>query len=153
MKIFLALFMVMFFITGCQMQAKQSGSVVMEETQIEDHDVDSQKIIGIVWKWQQTIYNNDTKAIPPSPEQYTLNLLPDGNVNIRADCNVGGGSYSLQDRKISIEITHTTMAACPPESLGEVFIKDLNAATIFFMAGEDMYLDLMYDTGTMEFGK
>ncbi len=153
MKYFLSLFIVMFFVSGCQMQTKQSDPAVSEQTHIENLYPDVQNIIDITWRWQQTIYNNDTKAIPSSPKQYTLQLLPDGNVNIRADCNVGGGTYSLKDRRISLEITHTTMAACPPESLEDVYIKDLNAATILFMVDENMYIDLMYDTGTMKFSK
>jgi len=47
-------------------------------------------LISTVWKWQQTLYNNDRKKAPPNPENYTLKLLPDGKVSIRADCNLGG---------------------------------------------------------------
>ena len=110
-----------------------------------------QMLIGTVWKWQQSLYNNDTRAVPPNPENYTLKLLPDGNVSIRADCNVGGGTYRLDDSRISIEITHTTMAACPPESLEQKYIRDLNAAAIYFFDADILYIDLKYDTGTMKF--
>jgi heat shock protein HslJ len=112
-----------------------------------------QKIVGIVWKWQQTLYNNDTKAIPPTPENYTLKLFPDGKVSIRADCNVGGGIFRLDGSRISIEIRHTTRAACPPESLERTYIRDLNAAAVYSMKGDGMYIDLKYDTGTMQFSK
>jgi heat shock protein HslJ len=112
-----------------------------------------QMLIGTVWKWQQSLYNNDTKAVPTNPENYTLKLLPDGKVSIRADCNVGGGTYRLDDSRISIEITHTTMAACPPESLEQKYIRDLNAAAIYFFKGDVLYIDLKYDTGTMKFMK
>jgi len=110
-----------------------------------------QKLIGTVWKWQQTLYNNDTKAVPLNPEHYTLKLFPDGKVSIRAACNVGGGVYQLDGSSISIEITHTTRAACPAESLEQRYIRDLNAAAIYFMRDEALYIDLKYDTGTMRF--
>jgi len=110
-----------------------------------------QMLIGTVWKWQQSLYNNDTRAVPTSPENYTLKLLPDGKVSIRADCNVGGGVYRLDGSKISIEITHTTMAACPEESLEQKYIRDLNAAAIYFFETDVLYIDLKYDTGTMRF--
>ncbi len=113
----------------------------------------NQKLIGIVWKWQQSLYNNDTRAVPPNPENYTLKLLPDGKVSIRADCNVGGGVYRLDGSKISIEITHTTMAACPPESLEQKYFHDLNAAAIYFFDADILYIDLEFDTGTMKFMK
>ena len=108
-------------------------------------------LTGIVWKWQQSLYNNDTKAVPTDPEKYTLKLLPDGKASIRADCNVGGGTYRLDGSRISIEITHTTMAACPPGSLEQKYIRDLNAAAIYFMRYDALYIDLKYDTGTMRF--
>lgn len=110
-----------------------------------------QMLIGTVWKWQQSLFNNDTRAAPPNPEKYTLKLLPDGKVSIRADCNLGGGVYRLDGSKITIEITHTTRAACPEGSLQDKYIQDLNAATIYFIRGDTLYIDLKYDTGTMKF--
>jgi heat shock protein HslJ len=112
-----------------------------------------QMLIGTVWKWQHSLYNNETRAVPQSPENYTLKLLSDGKVSIRADCNVGGGIYRLDDSKISIEITHTTMVACPPESLEQKYIRDLNAAGVYFFEVDVLYIDLKYDTGTMKFMK
>ena len=57
----------------------------------------------------------------------------------------------IKDQQITAEITHSTMAACPPDSLEQVFIKDLNAAAIYFMREDTLYIDLKYDSGTMEF--
>jgi heat shock protein HslJ len=108
-------------------------------------------LIGTVWKWEESLYNNDTRTVPPNPENYTLKLLPDGKVSIRADCNLGGGVYRLDESKISIEITHTTRAACPPESLDQTYIRDLNAAASYFMKGDIVYIDLKHDSGTMTF--
>lgn len=110
-----------------------------------------QSLIDTLWRWQQTLYNNDTRSIPPTPENYTLKLLPDGKVSIRADCNLGGGTYRLDGSRISIEITHTTMAACPPESLEQTYIRDLNGAAIYSLKADVLCIDLKYDTGTMKF--
>ena len=121
------------------------------QTSDQGRNAAGQILIGTTWKWQQTLYNNDTKAVPLNPEHYTLKLLPDGKVGIRADCNVGGGVYQLDGSSISIEITHTTRAACPPESLKQRYIRDLNAAAIYFMRDDDLYIDLKYDTGTVRF--
>jgi heat shock protein HslJ len=110
-------------------------------------------LIGTAWRWQQSIYNNDTKAMPPIPENYTLKLLPDGKVSIRADCNLGGGIYKLEGERISIQITHTTRAACPPGSLEQTYIRDLNGAAIYLLKADVLCMDLKYDTGTMKFIK
>ena len=45
------------------------------------------------------------------------------------------------------------MAACEPGSLDRIFLRDLNAVAIYFIRQGKFYLDLKYDTGTMEFGR
>jgi heat shock protein HslJ len=109
--------------------------------------------IGIVWKWDRTNYNNDTEITSADPGNYTLELLSDGRVSVRADCNNAGGTYKLNRNGISIDITHSTMAACPEGSHGRTYIRDLNSAVIFFFKGGMLHLDLKYDTGTMRFSK
>ena len=108
-------------------------------------------IVGVVWKWQRSRYGNDTQSAPPDPARYTLQLLPDGTISLQADCNRVGGVYRLEDRQITIEITHSTMAACPPGSLEQDYLRDLSAAAIYFIKDGVLYLDLKYDSGTMEF--
>jgi len=110
-----------------------------------------QALIGTVWKWQQTIYPDKTRVEPADPENYTLEFLSDGKVNIRADCNLGGGSYTLRGNQISIEITHTTRAACPPGSLEQDYIRDLNAAANYFFKAKVFYVNLKDTFGTMRF--
>ncbi|GMQ77101.1 MAG: hypothetical protein BMS9Abin01_2413 [Gammaproteobacteria bacterium] len=110
-------------------------------------------IVGIVWKWQRTAYNNDTRAEPPDPSRYTILLVPDGRLSVSLDCNAGGGRYTLDGSSLTLEVTQTTMAACPPGSLDQQFMQDLAAARIAFMRDGNLYLDLMYDSGTMKFAR
>ena len=113
---------------------------------------EASEITRIEWKWQQTLYNNDTEVVPDNPDRYTVTFDPDGKIYLRADCNRGGGRYSVDGKNIVIEVTHTTRAMCPPDSLDQAFIKNLNAARIHFLQQGNLYLDLKYDTGTMKFG-
>jgi len=106
-------------------------------------------LVGPVWQWVQTLYNNDTKTIPPRSENYTVQFGADGTVKVRADCNRKGGTYSLQAQQIAIEITYSTRAACPEDSLEEPFVRDLMGSAIWFMKDGDLFIDLKYDTGTM----
>jgi heat shock protein HslJ len=114
---------------------------------------ESEAVTGMTWQWHETLYNNDEKSIPPDPSHYTIAFNPDGTLNIRADCNRGGGAFSTNGKNIAIEVTHTTRAMCPPDSLEQPFIKDLNAAKIYFFKNDSLYLDLKYDTGTMKLGR
>jgi heat shock protein HslJ len=119
----------------------------------EDTAVGEPAIIGVVWQWVQTLYNNDTKTAPAKPENYTVQFLEDGKLKVKADCNLKGGTYSTEGKKLSITITHSTMAACETGSLEDRFVRDLAAGTIFFLQDGYLYLDMKYDTGTMKFSK
>jgi heat shock protein HslJ len=98
-------------------------------------------------------YNNDTEARPTDPGRYQLRLEPDGTLRARVDCNQAGGRYRIEGSITLIEVTHATLAAREPGSLDQAFRRDLGAAAIYFMRQGRLYLDLKYDTGTMEFGR
>lgn len=109
--------------------------------------------VGVDWQWRGTRYNNDTAARPADPMRYRLRLEPDGSLRVQADCNGAGGTYRLAQSQIALVISHSTMAACPPGSLERVFLRDLAAAGVYFVREGRLFLDLKYDTGTMEFGR
>ena len=103
------------------------------------------------WRWRHTRHANDTEARPADPARYVLRLESDGSVRIRADCNHVDGPYRLDGSRITIDTTRSTEVACGPGSLDRVFLRDLSAASIFFLREGVLFLDLKYDTGTMEF--
>jgi PAS domain S-box-containing protein len=52
----------------------------------------------------------------------------------------------------SWQITHLAFSKdTPPESLEQNYIRDLNAAAIYFFKADVLCIDLKYDTGTMKF--
>jgi heat shock protein HslJ len=112
-------------------------------------------VVGPVWQWTQTLHNDDRKATPDNPENYTVQFLEDGTISVKADFNQKGGTYSISavGKKISIEISHSTMAACPEVSFEGEFVKGLVASELFFIKNGDLYMDLKYDTGTMRFSQ
>jgi heat shock protein HslJ len=111
-------------------------------------------IVGPVWQWVRTRYNNDTALTPPADTAgYTLLLNPNGTVDVRGDCNRAGGSFTVNGSKISITITHKTLAACPEGSMEDSFLRDLNRTDGFLLKNGMLFLDLKLDTGTMEFRK
>lgn len=116
---------------------------------------DNSEITGTVWQWVQTRYNDDRKAVPAEPKSYTVEFREDGTLNVKADCNQKGGTYSTfeEEKRLSIEITHATMAACPEGSLEDEFVRALSAAAIYFIKDGDLYIDQKYDTGTIRLSK
>jgi heat shock protein HslJ len=108
-------------------------------------------LTGTTWQWAQTRYNNDTRTVPAKPEKYTIRFREAGQIDVRADCNRKGGTYSLQGKQLSIKIITSTMAACEPGSLENEFVRNLTAGTNYFFRGGNLYVDLKFDTGTMRF--
>ncbi len=120
---------------------------------VGSRSAEASAVIGVEWKWLASRYNNDTEARPADPTRYRLRLEPDGTVRARVDCNQAGGRYRIDGSVMTIELTHATLAACEPDSLDQAFRRDLGAAAIYFVREGKLYIDLKYDTGTMEFGR
>lgn len=112
-------------------------------------------ITGTVWQWRQTLYNDDRKVVPADPQNYTVEFREDGTLNVKADCNQKGGAYSVspEEKAVSIEITHSTMAVCPEDSLEDEFVRGLSAAANYFISDGDLYIGMKYDSGTIRFSK
>jgi len=113
---------------------------------------DASDIVGVTWQWQSTQTPVEKTTID-DPAHYTLRLESGGEVYVQADCNRLRGTYTLTDMHITIALTTSTRAACPPDSLDDRFIKELSAAVIYFTEGEELFLDLQYDSGTMRFAR
>ena len=128
--------------------AVQGNRLVLVDKRTPEGQV---RFAGPVWQWTGTLYNDGKKIVPSGSKDYTIQLLEDGNVNVKADCNLKGGTYSIQESRLSIKITHSTMAACPEGSLEDQFVRDLTAGVSYFLRDGDLYIDLKFDSGTMKF--
>ena len=107
-------------------------------------------IEGPVWTWQYVARVNGTRTMPAEPGHYTLRLGPNGQLNVRADCNQAGGRYRLEGSRLTLSVTHSTMAACPPESLDRQFLAELAAVIAWRLEDSRLHVDLT-GGGTMVF--
>jgi heat shock protein HslJ len=114
------------------------------------HRTDPQAILGTTWQWEGTT-NPVEKIIVPEPERFTVWLGADGRAQMQFDCNRGGGAFEISPGKLSFDPLMSTRMACPPDSLDNVFMRDLQRVTSFFLRGDRLYLELPYDSGTMKF--
>jgi heat shock protein HslJ len=113
------------------------------------------EIIDTVWQWLQTLYNDDRMVKPADPENYTVQFREDNTLSVKADCNQKGGTYTFlpEEKRLAIEITHSTMAACPEGSLEDEFVRGLSGSAVYFIKDGDLFIDLKYDSGTMRFSR
>ena len=109
------------------------------------------QITAAVWEWAETLSSDDTKFVPPIPRNYAIEFGKDGTIAVKADCNQKRGTYSVQNKQLSIEINTSTRAMCEAGSLEEPFVRQLKGVAGYFVKDGDLYLDLKYDSGTMRF--
>jgi heat shock protein HslJ len=129
----------------------QGGELVEVSSQIVEDEGSSPELVGPVWLWQQTLMNNGDQFTPDNPGNYTLQFNPDGTLAIQADCNRVGGSYTLDGSQLTTELGPSTLVACPEGSLGDQFVANISGANSYFFDGNELLIDLMFDSGTMRF--
>ncbi|HET7095656.1 MAG TPA: META domain-containing protein [Thermomicrobiales bacterium] len=106
---------------------------------------------GVVWRWQETAMMNDTRVVPADPAAYTLAFANDGTVAIRADCNQIAGRYTIEHSQIDIAPTGIPAGVCPPGSMSDRFLRDIDDAGSFTFRAGRLYLALPADAGILAF--
>lgn len=101
------------------------------------------------WRWEGQIA--DEPLVIDQPERYTLDIQPGGKALVRADCNRGSAAYKLDGRSLSFKVGPLTRAACPPGSLADRYLKALESVVGQRTKGENLFLDLAADAGTLKF--
>lgn len=108
-------------------------------------------LVGPTWQWTT---NSDPSAgvqVIPTPELYTVAFNEDGTLNIVADCNTGGGSYTTSGSLIAITVSNITANDCGPDSLGQSFIARLNIGYEYYFQGTSLVINLRSDAGSIGF--
>ncbi len=90
---------------------------------------EAQTLTGQVWTWQSL--TGDESLDVPDPELYSIAFTEGGEYRIRADCNTGGGSYSVEEGKLTVSPGPMTRAACGPMSMGDMFVRLLGQTESF----------------------
>jgi uncharacterized lipoprotein YbaY len=111
-------------------------------------------IVGVVWTWQKFLdQSGQNDIVVIYPPAYRLELLPDGRFNIKADCNLGSGTYTLEGSSLALELGPITLAECGPSSQHDEYINLLGQVVTYVREGDSLSLNLKYDSGDMRFSK
>jgi len=108
-------------------------------------------LTGPVWKWTTTQMNDGSRLTPGDPNRYLIEFLADGHVAVQADCNRVAGTYTVNGNQLAVTLGPSTLAACPPGSLGDEFVKQLGHIGSYFFRGENLILEIKMDSGSMIF--
>lgn len=88
-------------------------------------------------RWNlSSIDAGDDSQTPEDPTRFSLQFFSDGHVSMTADCNVGGGSYSIDGENITIENLFTTLAFCGDDSLDQAFTTAIQTATTWSISND-----------------
>jgi len=108
----------------------------------------------VQWQWAALFENEPAaQSVVPNPENYTLTLNADGTMNIKADCNMVGGSYTLEGNFLTLGLGPSTLAFCGEQSIDVVFIEALNNVESYAIENNQMVLILKNNAGKMTFNK
>lgn len=108
---------------------------------------------GITGAWQWSALVQGDRGTPVAdPARYVVTFNPDGTLTFQADCNTGAGSYTAgADGTLSIALGPTTLVACAPGSLDQIFLGGLSAASAYQMESGNLLIVLANENGTMAF--
>jgi heat shock protein HslJ len=111
-------------------------------------------LLGKVWKLTAlTELTPAFQGVVPAADQanYTIEFQSDGTFAAKADCNQVAGTYEVgAGGSISILPGPSTLAACPPGSMGDLFVVGLGNAASYAIEGGQLTLTLA-DGGTLVF--
>jgi len=106
--------------------------------------------------WQLTAITTKVPAfqgVVPAAQQasYTIEFKSDGTFSAKADCNQVAGSYTTTaSGGMTITPGPSTMAMCPPESLGPQYVAALSTAASYAVANSELTLTSA-DQGTLQY--
>ena len=112
--------------------------------------VASDEIVGPTWQWRRTQLGGAPPVVAAAPERYTLSFQGGGRVNVRADCNRGGGGYEVDNMQMKFGAIALTKMACPAGSQDADFLRMLTKATGYAIDRGDLVLTLS-DGASMSF--
>ena len=120
--------------------AKRAGADPVMAAAIAELDRLSAPILRLTvseWRWAGLIDGAGKPVEIDDPDRYTISVAEDGALSVTADCNRVLGRLALaKDDSVEISLGPATLAACPPGSRGEAFVRHLsNAATLVFQDG------------------
>ena len=103
--------------------------------------------------WQlKTIFGFDnSEYIPEDPSNYLLRFRLDNRLQIEADCNQAGATWTVEEETISLTKLVTTRKLCIQPSLFNRYIMNLNRTVTFELMDNRLILRTSTKSDWMEF--
>jgi len=108
-------------------------------------------LTGTAWQWAGTTTGaNEVPLTVSDPAIYAVEFMTDRTFQARADCNSVSGTYRriLPGRTgtswtgLTLSPAATSLVACGPDSLSDVFVRDLEQAARYVIVNEQLTISL-----------
>ncbi|WP_319507450.1 META domain-containing protein [uncultured Methanolobus sp.] len=139
-------------VSGCTETVDDSGDMNNEEMGTEIISIND--VANIEWQWSGLIETEPaSQSVVPDPQSYTIVFNPDETYSIKADCNVGSGSYTLEGSDLTLLPGPMTLAYCGSDSLDTQYLSLLSNVTTVSMDNDQLVLGIGKNGDRMLFVK
>jgi heat shock protein HslJ len=108
------------------------------------------QIVNVQWQWTELAESQpSSQSVVPNPENYVVVFRFDGQLHVKADCNLANGAYRAEGNRLAVNMGPSTMAQCPQGSLSDQFVGLLANAASFGMESDLLVLGLRDAAGRM----
>ena len=107
-------------------------------------------LTGVVWQWTDFNGSDGTVGRSADPSRYTVEFLPEGDVQVVADCNSGSGTAAIDGDKLQLAVS-TFRVGCGASSQSDQFLGYLDSAESFMITSGTLVLTLADGVGTVTF--
>ncbi|AHF05650.1 hypothetical protein MARPU_15605 [Marichromatium purpuratum 984] len=112
---------------------------------------ESSPLAGTAWRLVEIQSMDDQVYVPEEGAEYSLELHDDGMVAIRADCQLGTGTWASDTPgQLRFGAIATTRALCPPGSLSERYLAQFQWVRSYVIEGGHLFLATMADGSIIE---
>jgi len=112
----------------------------------------SAPLTNTAWRLVEIQSMDNQVFIPTVRDAFTLTFHADKRVSVLADCNQAEGTWThTPPNGLEFGPLAATMAICPPESLHDRFMSDLNHTRSYILKDNRLFLATMADGAILEF--
>lgn len=109
-------------------------------------------LAGTAWQLVEIVSMDDHVYAPEDRSLYTLVLNADGSMRVRADCNLGTGTWTAESAgQLQFGQIAATQALCAPDSLHDRYMAQFQWVRSYVMKDGRLFLATMADGSIIEF--
>jgi heat shock protein HslJ len=109
-------------------------------------------LVGPTWGLVQIHWLGGGASVPSQPDWFTLKFSDEGQVQVRADCNQGHGTWSSTGRDgLRFGPLAVTRAFCGDDPVNQRFLRDLAEVHSATFTEEQMHLTTRVDDAVLVF--